>query len=99
LLSSWDFSFTRDQKWSRIKLVKLLKNFGKSISSIEAGEVDKKWYCVGISPLLIEPYQGRTYIKHLGRFGPEKPLHLEHFVEYISDGYECYIGDPASVKF
>ena len=76
------------------QFVKVLKNFGKSISSIEAGEVDKKWYCVGISPLLIEPYQGRTYIKHLGRFGPEKPLHLEHFVEYISDGYECYVGDP-----
>ena len=31
---------------------------------------------------------------HLGRLGPEKPLHLEHFVEYISDGYECYVGDP-----
>ena len=76
------------------QFVKVLKNFAKSITSIEQGKVGDEWYCTAISPLLIEPYQGRTYVKHLGRYGPERPLRLEDFVEYISDGYECFVGDP-----
>ena len=76
------------------EFVKVLINFGQHISTIEEGLVDGIWYCRAKSDLLVEPYQGRTYVRHLGRFGPEYPLKLEDFVEYISDGYECFIGDP-----
>ena len=52
------------------------------------------YYFVGVSDLLVEPYQGRTYVRDLGALGPEREVCIEDFVEYISDGYECYVGDP-----
>ena len=73
---------------------KVLENFGSTIERFEVGVVDGEYYCTAISKLLVEPYQGRTYVRHLGRFGPERPLMLEDLVEYISAGYECFIGDP-----
>ena len=73
---------------------KVLINLGNHISSIETGHVDGEYYYTAVSDLFVEPYQGRTYIKDLGRVGPDVTIKLEDFVEYISDGYECYIGDP-----
>ena len=49
---------------------------------------------MGLSDLLVEPYQGRTYILDRGIDGLEHPVKIEDFVKYISDGYECFVGDP-----
>lgn len=76
------------------EFVEVLNNFGKSVTGIFPGEVNGEWYCTAVSDLLIEPYQGRTYVRHMGRYGPERNIVLTDFVEYISDGYECFIGDP-----
>ena len=58
-------------------------------------EYDKtKVFYMAKSELLIEPYQGRTYILDRGIMGLEKNVEPEDFVEYISDGYECFVGDP-----
>lgn len=72
----------------------VLNNLENSITDIVVGLVDNEYYATGVSDLFIEPYQGRTYIRHLGRFGPERPVTINDFVEYISVGYETYVGDP-----
>lgn len=71
----------------------VLQNFAKSVERIVEGKVGRKWYCTAVSDLLIESYQGRTYVEHLGR-SYERALMIEDFVEYISVGYECFVGDP-----
>lgn len=73
---------------------KILENFNNTITEVLIGETDGDFYAIGRSPLLVEPYQGRTYVKYLGRQGFERELTAEDYVEYISSGYECYIGDP-----
>ena len=73
---------------------KILEHFTDSIREIGIGEVDGEYYATGISDLLIEPYQGRTYVKDLGAIGLERKLDIKDYVEYISVGYECYIGEP-----
>lgn len=57
-----------------------------------SGQSSGDYYFVGVSDLLVEPYQGRTYVRDLGALGPEREVCIEDFVEYISDGYECYVG-------
>lgn len=73
---------------------KVLENFWDSIYADSRGIVKGIVYYMAKSDLLIEPYQGRTYIIDKGAEGLEKKLEIEDFVEYISDGYECYVGDP-----
>lgn len=76
------------------EFVKVLENFWESIYAEARAIIDNDIYYVGVSELLIEPYQGRTYIKDLGVAGLEKIVEKTDFVEYISDGYECFVGDP-----
>ena len=66
----------------------------KTIYEDARGVVDGKVFYMAKSELLIEPYQGRTYILNRGIMGLEKSVEPEDFVEYISDGYECFVGDP-----
>ena len=73
---------------------KVLENFWDSIYEDARGVVDGKVFYMAKSELLIEPYQGRTYILDRGIMGLEKNVEPEDFVEYISDGYECFVGDP-----
>ena len=72
----------------------VLENFWDSIYADARCEVGGKCYYMGLSDLLVEPYQGRTYILDRGIDGLEHPVKIEDFVEYISDGYECFVGDP-----
>lgn len=73
---------------------KVLEHFTDSIQEIGIGDVGGEYYATGVSDLLIEPYQGRTYVKDLGAFGLERDLDIKDYVEYISVGYECFIGNP-----
>ena len=71
----------------------MLENFANHMRPYKAGLVDGEYYVLADSDLLIEPYQGRTYVKHVD-YVRGRRIVIEDFVEYISDGYECYVGDP-----
>lgn len=77
------------------EFVEVLNHFCDSITRPVIGEVDGAYYVMAKSDLLIEPYQGRTYIKDLGALGLEREVTNKDFVEYISVGYECFVGNPA----
>lgn len=72
---------------------KVLENFANNIKSFGYGEVGHESYVAAVSDLLIEPYQGRTYIDY-EKFLHGRAVEIEDLVEYISVGYECYVGDP-----
>lgn len=80
--------------YSDPEFIAVLRNLKKNISNMLPGVVDGEYYVTAISDLFVEPYQGRTYIKDLGRSGPERPVTIKDLVEYISVGYEAFIGDP-----
>lgn len=80
--------------YSDPEFIAVLRNLKKNISNMLPGVVDDEYYATVISDLFVEPYQGRTYIKDLGRSGPERPVTIKDLVEYISVGYESFIGDP-----
>ncbi len=89
-LASEELNLVKDKEFSKV-----LENVAKSIEAIQPAliENDINLYAVVKSPLFVDPYQGRTYIV-FGKNGPEKTIKTESLVEYISTGYEYYLGDP-----
>lgn len=75
---------------------KLLVNYLKSGTGFMYIPTEKGFDLVLCSPKSVELYQGRTYI-------PEDPLrateiNAEDLIEYISVGYEVYIGDETVLE-
>lgn len=75
----------------------VLENLAKNIKQFDVGIVDSKWYVTATSDLFIEQYQGRTYVLYTD-FVNGRAIKVEDLVEYISVGYECYIGDSALLE-
>ena len=75
----------------------VLDNLSNSLKPFATGKVDGEYYVTAVSDFFIEPYQGRTYITEL-EYLRGREIFIEDLVEYISDGYECFVGDPALLE-
>lgn len=75
----------------------VLEHFVSTITGYGFSLIDNELYVIAKSDLLVDPYQGRTYVKET-RTGFERNIEPNDYIEYISKGYETYIENPGLLE-